>query len=93
MRNTLAHALAKRRTAVAAMLMSIFAQEIRAEAKTQWKFAADALCEQPAMDADDSAVCQVVVVADDGLEQLGVLARAGGDAGDEGTSTRRNAIA
>ena len=36
MRSALAHAPAKQRTAVAAMLKTIFAQETKAEAKTQW---------------------------------------------------------
>lgn len=36
MRNALAHAPAKSRTAVAAMLKTIFARETRAEAETPW---------------------------------------------------------
>tara|TARA_R110002124_G_scaffold276871_1_gene447836 strand:+ start:446 stop:1147 length:702 start_codon:yes stop_codon:yes gene_type:complete len=42
MRNALAHAPAKQRTAVAAMLKTIFAQEGKAEAETQWDTVADA---------------------------------------------------
>nr|WP_309501493.1 IS256 family transposase [uncultured Roseovarius sp.] len=44
MRNALAHAPAKQRTAVAAMLKTIFAQESKAEA--QWNIVADALREK-----------------------------------------------
>jgi transposase-like protein len=36
MRNALAHAPAKQRTAIAAMLKTIFAQESKAEAQAQW---------------------------------------------------------
>lgn len=43
MRNALAHAPAKQRTAVAAMLKTIFAQETKAEAEAQWEIVADAL--------------------------------------------------
>lgn len=43
MRNALAHAPAKQRTAVAAMLKTIFAQETKAEALAQWDVVADAL--------------------------------------------------
>jgi len=43
MRNALAHAPAKQRTAVAAMLKTIFAQESKAEAEAQWDAVADAL--------------------------------------------------
>jgi transposase-like protein len=43
MRYALAHAPAKQRTAVAAMLKTIFAQESKAEAETQWDAVADAL--------------------------------------------------
>ena len=46
MRNALAHASAKQRTAVAAMLKTIFAQEIKAEAEAQWNVVADALREK-----------------------------------------------
>lgn len=46
MRNALAHAPAKQRTAVAAMLETIFAQESKAEAQTQWDTVADALREK-----------------------------------------------
>jgi len=46
MRNALAHAPAKQRTAVAAMLKTIFAQESKAEAQTQWDTVADALREK-----------------------------------------------
>lgn len=50
MRNALAHAPAKQRTAVAAMLKTIFAQETKAEA--QWEIVADALREkQPKLGA------------------------------------------
>ena len=43
MRNALAHAPAKQRAAVAAMLKTIFVQESKAEAETQWAVVADAL--------------------------------------------------
>ncbi len=43
MRNALAHAPAKQRTAVAAMLKTIFAQENKADAEAQWDTVADAL--------------------------------------------------
>jgi transposase-like protein len=43
MRNALAHAPAKQRTAVAAMLKTIFAQESKADAEAQWGTVADAL--------------------------------------------------
>jgi transposase-like protein len=46
MRNALAHAPAKQRTAVAAMLKTIFAQENKAEAEDQWDTVADALREK-----------------------------------------------
>ena len=46
MRNALAHAPAKQRTAVAAMLKTIFAQESKAEAEAQWDSVADALREK-----------------------------------------------
>jgi transposase-like protein len=42
LRNALAHAPAKQRTAVAAMLKTIFAQESKAEAVAQWDVVADA---------------------------------------------------
>ena len=52
MRNALAHAPAKSRTAVAAMLKTIFAQEAKAEAMAQWDVIADALREkQPKLGA------------------------------------------
>ena len=52
LRNALAHAPAKQRTAVAAMLKTIFAQETRAEAEAQWEIVADALREkQPKLGA------------------------------------------
>jgi transposase-like protein len=52
MRNALAHAPAKQRTAVAAMLKTIFAQETKAEAEAQWAIVADALREkQPKLGA------------------------------------------
>lgn len=52
MRNALAHAPAKQRTAVAAMLKTIFAQETKAEAEAQWQIVADALREkQPKLGA------------------------------------------
>lgn len=52
MRNALAHAPAKQRTAVAAMLKTIFAQETRAEAEAQWEIVAEALREkQPKLGA------------------------------------------
>lgn len=43
MRNALAHAPAKQRAAVAAMLKTIFAQETKADAMAQWDAVADAL--------------------------------------------------
>jgi putative transposase len=46
MRNALAHAPAKQRTAVAAMLKTIFAQESKADAEDQWDTVADALREK-----------------------------------------------
>jgi transposase-like protein len=46
MRNALAHASAKQRPAVAAMLKTIFAQETAEEMNTQWKSVADALRER-----------------------------------------------
>ena len=46
MRNALAHAPAKQRTAVAAMLKTIFAQETKADAEAQWNTVADALREK-----------------------------------------------
>ena len=52
MRNALAHAPAKQRTAVAAMLKTIFAQESKADAEAQWDVVADALREkQPKLGA------------------------------------------
>ena len=52
MRNALAHAPAKQRAAVAAMLKTIFAQETKAEATVQWNVVADALREkQPKLGA------------------------------------------
>ena len=46
MRNALAHASAKQRTAVAAMLKTIFAQETKGNAEAQWNVVADALREK-----------------------------------------------
>ena len=46
MRNALVHAPAKQRTAVAAMLKTIFAQESKADAEAQWDTVADALREK-----------------------------------------------
>ena len=46
MRNALAHAPAKQRSAVAAMLKTIFAQETKADAEAQWETVADALREK-----------------------------------------------
>lgn len=46
MRNALARAPAKQRAAVAAMLKTIFAQESKADAETQWAVVADALREK-----------------------------------------------
>ena len=46
LRNALAHAPAKKRTAVAAMLKTIFAQEYKAEADVQWEIVAAALHEK-----------------------------------------------
>ncbi len=64
MRNALAHAPAKQRGAVAAMLKTIFAQETKVDAEMQWAVVADALREkQPRlaamMDAsrDDVLAC------------------------------------
>jgi putative transposase len=52
MRNALAHAPAKQRAAVIAMLKTIFAQETKAEAAAQWNTVADALREkQPKLGA------------------------------------------
>jgi transposase-like protein len=52
LRNALAHAPAKQRAAVAAMLKTIFAQETRTEAIDQWGVVADALREkQPKLGA------------------------------------------
>jgi putative transposase len=52
MRNALVHAPAKQRSAVAAMLRTIFAQETGAEAIAQWEVVADALREkQPKLGA------------------------------------------
>ena len=52
LRNALAHAPAKQRTAVAAMLKTIFAQETKADAEAQWGVVADALREkQPKLGA------------------------------------------
>lgn len=45
-RNALAHAPAKQRTAVGAMLKTIFAQETKAEAEAQWEIVADTLREK-----------------------------------------------
>ena len=46
MRNALAHAPAKQRTAIAAILKTIFAQETKVEAEAQWAIVADALREK-----------------------------------------------
>jgi transposase-like protein len=46
LRNALAHAPAKQRAAVAAMLKTIFAQETKLEAVAQWDVVADALREK-----------------------------------------------
>ncbi len=52
MRNALAHAPAKQRAAVVAMLKTIFAQDTKAEALAQWNTVADALREkQPKLSA------------------------------------------
>ena len=52
MRNALAHAPAKQRTAVAAMLKTTFAQETKTDAEAQWDAVADALREkQPKLGA------------------------------------------
>ena len=48
MRNALAHAPAKQRAAVAAMLRTIFAQDNKADAEAQWDVVADALREKQA---------------------------------------------
>jgi Transposase, Mutator family len=47
LRNALAHAPAKQRTTVAAMLKTIFAQQTKADAEAQWNVVADALRETP----------------------------------------------
>ena len=47
MQTALAHAPARQRTAVAAILKTIFAQETKAEAEARWTIAADALHEKP----------------------------------------------
>ena len=64
LRNALAHAPAKQRTAVAAMLKTVFAQETKTDAEARWDIVADALREkQPKlgdlMDAprDDVLAC------------------------------------
>ena len=62
MRNALVHAPAKRRSAVAAMLRTIFAQETAADAVAQWDVVADALRDkQPKlgalMDASREVIC------------------------------------
>ncbi len=50
-RYVLAHALAKQRSAVGATLKTIFAQETKADATTQWDGVADAPCDkQPKLD-------------------------------------------
>ncbi len=46
MRNALAHAPAMQRTAVAAMLKTIFARESKADAEARWDIVADALREK-----------------------------------------------
>jgi transposase-like protein len=46
MRNALAHVSPKQRPAVAAMLKTIFAQETKVDAETQWDTVADALREK-----------------------------------------------
>src|SRR5215212_698578 len=52
LRNALAHAPAKQRAAIVAMLKTIFAQKIKAEAVAQWNTVADALREkQPKLSA------------------------------------------
>ncbi len=62
MRNALAHAPAKQRAAVAAMLKTIFAQETKAEAAAQWNVVADALREkQPKLGAMMDASCEDVL--------------------------------
>jgi len=62
MRNALAHAPAKQRTAVAAMLKTIFAQESKADAEAQWNVVADALREkQPKLGALMDASCDDVL--------------------------------
>ncbi|EEX11687.1 transposase [Citreicella sp. SE45] len=43
MRNAVAHAPAKRRRAVAAMLKTIYAQENKADTEVRWEVVADAL--------------------------------------------------
>lgn len=52
MRNALAHAPAKQRFAVAAMLNTVFAQETRAGAEQQWDIMADAIREKQRKFAD-----------------------------------------
>ncbi len=61
LRNALAHAPAKQRTAVAAMLKTIFAQETKADAEAQWGIVADARREkQPKLGALMDASCDDV---------------------------------
>lgn len=56
MRNALAHAPAKQRSAVAAMLKTIFARETKADGEAQWEVIADALREkQPKLGASMDA--------------------------------------
>ena len=62
MRNALAHAPAKQRTAVAAMLKTIFAQESKSDAEAQWTIVADALREkQPKLAALLDTSCDDVL--------------------------------
>lgn len=62
MRNALDRAPAKQRTAVAAMLKTVFAQESKADAEAQWAIVADALCEkQPKLGALMDASCDDVL--------------------------------
>ena len=67
MGNALAHAPAKQCTAVAAMLKTIFAQEIKADAEAQWDAVADALREK-----QDKLGTFMDASRDDVLAQIGL---------------------
>jgi len=67
MRNALAHAPAKQRAAVAAMLKTIFVQESKAEAETQWAVVADALRDKQLKLAAMMDASRDVMLAGNGL--------------------------